>query len=221
MSAIHYKFRSALEYSTLLFDGLSISVEELKLKIFSKEGIRVESFDLTISNPNTKQQYTNNELIPRNSSVIVQRIPRENAGRLPKLQNTSTSGIVAASNSNSSLRNADHVPSEGFSIMTEQERLEHVKNVSYQKYHPQNYKKWSVEACRNTRLRLTCVINAYSLVTGIATVRSWLHSLVVIRRASWLTTMKIIESNAHVVSMSLNFKSNKLERSLTLALSWS
>lgn len=86
MSSIHYKLKSTLEYKTLTFEGLHISVDELKREICDKENIRSESFDLNLTNAHTKRQYGAEELIPRNSSVIVQRVPRENAAKLPKVQ---------------------------------------------------------------------------------------------------------------------------------------
>ena len=86
MSSIHYKFRATLEYKTLTFDGLHISVDELKRVICEKENIRTESFDLVLTNAHTKRQYSSEELVPRNSSVVIQRIPRDNALKLPKVQ---------------------------------------------------------------------------------------------------------------------------------------
>jgi len=85
-SNVHYRFRATLEYKTLTFNGLHISVEELKRLISEKENIRAESFDLKISNVATKREYESEELVPRNSSVLVTRIPRENALKLPKVQ---------------------------------------------------------------------------------------------------------------------------------------
>lgn len=86
MSSIHYKFKATLEYKTLTFDGLHISVADLKRVICEKENIRTESFDLLLTNAHTKRQYSSEELVPRNSSVIIQRIPRDNAAKLPKVQ---------------------------------------------------------------------------------------------------------------------------------------
>lgn len=86
MSSIHYKFKATLEYKTLTFDGLHISVADLKRSICEKESIRTESFDLLLTNAHTKRQYNAEELVPRNSSVIIQRIPRDTAGKLPKVQ---------------------------------------------------------------------------------------------------------------------------------------
>uniref|UniRef100_A0A914XC56 DWNN domain-containing protein n=1 Tax=Plectus sambesii TaxID=2011161 RepID=A0A914XC56_9BILA len=49
MSCIHYKFRASLEYKTLTFDGLHISVADLKREICEKENIKAESFDLVMN----------------------------------------------------------------------------------------------------------------------------------------------------------------------------
>ncbi|TKR95418.1 hypothetical protein L596_009592 [Steinernema carpocapsae] len=142
MSSIHYKFRSSLESKCHTFDGLHISVAELKKAIYTKEGLREESFELVLSNGHTKRTYAEpNELIPRNSSVIVQRMPRENAGKLPKVQDTSTSGIVQTV-----LNAADgpkHIGQEEYDKMTEEERIQHMKNVSSFKYQPANFKRQS------------------------------------------------------------------------------
>lgn len=86
MSSIHYKLKSTLQYKTLTFDGLHISVDDLKRVICEKENIKTESFDLILTNAHTKRQYSADDLVPRNSSVLVQRIPRDNAVKLPKVQ---------------------------------------------------------------------------------------------------------------------------------------
>ncbi|KAL3997151.1 DWNN domain family protein [Acanthocheilonema viteae] len=140
MSSIHYKFKATLEYKTLVFDGLHISVIDLKKEICEKENIKAESFDLVLTNAHTKRQYTGDELIPRNSSVIVQRIPRDNAAKLPKVQDTTNSGIVTKSIP-AEAPVVGHIDSEEFDKMTEEERLAHVKEVSTYKYLPSNFQK--------------------------------------------------------------------------------
>ncbi|EJD74541.1 hypothetical protein LOAG_18154 [Loa loa] len=140
MSSIHYKFKATLEYKTLVFDGLHISVTDLKKEICEKENIKAESFDLVLTNAHTKRQYTGDELIPRNSSVIVQRIPRDNAAKLPKVQDTTNSGIVTKPTP-AETSVVGHIDSEEFDKMTEEERLAHIKEVSTYKYLPSNFQK--------------------------------------------------------------------------------
>ncbi|XP_075346377.1 E3 ubiquitin-protein ligase RBBP6-like [Mycteria americana] len=76
MSCVHYKFSSKLNYDTVTFNGLNISLCDLKRQIMSCEKLKVANCDLQITNAQTKEEYTDdNALIPRNSSVIVRRIP--------------------------------------------------------------------------------------------------------------------------------------------------
>ncbi|KAM7448559.1 E3 ubiquitin-protein ligase rbbp6 [Porites harrisoni] len=77
MSCIHYKFRSALEYDTITFDGLSISLADLKHSIIAqKKFAKNTDFDLEVTNAQTKEQYKDDmTMIPKNSSVVVRRIP--------------------------------------------------------------------------------------------------------------------------------------------------
>ncbi|XP_061224913.1 E3 ubiquitin-protein ligase RBBP6-like isoform X2 [Neopsephotus bourkii] len=75
MSCIHYKFFSKLNYDTVTFSGLDISLCDLKCKIMRKEKLKAANCDLQISNAQTKEEYTEDALIPKNSSVIVKRIP--------------------------------------------------------------------------------------------------------------------------------------------------
>lgn len=56
MSCIHYKFRSSLEYDTITFDGLAISLGDLKRSIMAQKKIaKVTDFDLEITNAQTKE----------------------------------------------------------------------------------------------------------------------------------------------------------------------
>ncbi|XP_051052009.1 E3 ubiquitin-protein ligase RBBP6-like [Phodopus roborovskii] len=76
MSCVHYKFSSKLHYDIVTFDGLYISLCDLKKKIMRREKLKATLSDLQISNAQTKEDYPeDNALIPKNSSVIVRRIP--------------------------------------------------------------------------------------------------------------------------------------------------
>ncbi|XP_008560490.1 E3 ubiquitin-protein ligase RBBP6 isoform X2 [Microplitis demolitor] len=75
--SVHYKFKSALESDIVSFDGLHISVADLKKAIFHQKRIgKNADFDLLITNAETKEDYTDdNTLIPKNTSLIVARVP--------------------------------------------------------------------------------------------------------------------------------------------------
>lgn len=54
--SIHYKFKSALDYDTITFDGLHISVSDLKKSIvFQKKLGKATDFDLRITNAQTNE----------------------------------------------------------------------------------------------------------------------------------------------------------------------
>ncbi|KAM6396253.1 E3 ubiquitin-protein ligase RBBP6-like [Rhynochetos jubatus] len=89
MSCVHYKFFSKLTYDTVTFNGLHISMHDLKQQIMRREKLKASHCDLQITNAQTKEEYTDDKaLIPRNSSVIVRRIPVGGA------QATSKAGAV-------------------------------------------------------------------------------------------------------------------------------
>lgn len=106
MSCVHYKFKSQQDYDTLTFDGLHISVADLKRAIKDKNKMAgLLDSDLQITDAQSKkgeidliiiyQLYLNyiflvfendKDLIQRNSSVIVARVPLQSQSkiRLPK-----------------------------------------------------------------------------------------------------------------------------------------
>lgn len=54
--SVHYKFKSALDFDTISFDGLHISVADLKREIISKKKLgKTQDFDLQITNAQTKE----------------------------------------------------------------------------------------------------------------------------------------------------------------------
>ncbi|CAE1273637.1 RBBP6 [Acanthosepion pharaonis] len=77
MSSVHYKFKSCLQYDTVTFDGLHISLIDLKKAIIQQKKLgKSTEFDLQITNAQSKQRYIYEEdLIPKNASVIVTRVP--------------------------------------------------------------------------------------------------------------------------------------------------
>ncbi|XP_042645041.1 E3 ubiquitin-protein ligase RBBP6-like [Tyto alba] len=76
MACIHYKFASKLHYDALTFSGPHISLRDLRRQIMAREKLKAANCHLQISNAQSKEEYTDdNALIPKNSSVIVRRIP--------------------------------------------------------------------------------------------------------------------------------------------------
>lgn len=95
--SVHYKFKSALDYDTVTFDGLHISVKDLKNSIIQQKRIgKSTDFDLQVTNAQTKEgkltkAHTNylslipnlkfpeyndeTALIPKNTSLLIARVP--------------------------------------------------------------------------------------------------------------------------------------------------
>lgn len=55
MSCVHYKFSSKLNYDTVTFDGLHISLFDLKRQIMGREKLKAADCDLQITNAQTKE----------------------------------------------------------------------------------------------------------------------------------------------------------------------
>ena len=54
--SIHYKFKSAIDYDTITFDGLHISVADLKKAIVHQKKLgKATDFDLLITNAQTNE----------------------------------------------------------------------------------------------------------------------------------------------------------------------
>lgn len=54
--SVHYKFKSAREFDTVTFDGLHISVRDLKKAILHQKRIgKNTDFDLQVTNAQTKE----------------------------------------------------------------------------------------------------------------------------------------------------------------------
>lgn len=69
-----------MDYDTLTFDGLHISLADLKKAIIQKKMGKNNDFDLQVTNAQTKEVYSaDTDLVPKNASVIVSRIPLINA----------------------------------------------------------------------------------------------------------------------------------------------
>ena len=53
MSLVHYKFKSGLDYQHVKFDGLHISVADMKKEIVAQRQLRLGDFELEIANAQT------------------------------------------------------------------------------------------------------------------------------------------------------------------------
>jgi E3 ubiquitin-protein ligase RBBP6 len=64
--SVHYKFKSALDFDTITFDGLHISVTDLKKAIVHQKRLgKTCDFDLQITNAQTKEGKKNINVISK------------------------------------------------------------------------------------------------------------------------------------------------------------
>ena len=69
--SVHYKFKSALSFDTITFDGLHISVRDLKKAILQQKQIgKATDFDLQITNAQSNEG-NNATQNPQNTLIVV------------------------------------------------------------------------------------------------------------------------------------------------------
>ncbi|KHJ47986.1 DWNN domain protein [Trichuris suis] len=145
MSCIHYKFKSSLDYRTVTFDGLHLSLCELKRMIFDRERIRASDFDLLVTNAQTNEVYdVDTAVVVRNSSVIVSRIPVEAQRKLPKIWDRGMDGVVPkqVTTETPSVANSPVNRLSAYSeAMSEEEKLKKMQEESTSDYDPSRYQR--------------------------------------------------------------------------------
>lgn len=136
--SVHYKFKSTLDYDTVSFDGLHISVADLKKAIFHQKRIgKNTDFDLQITNAQTKEDYTDdNALIAKNTSLIVARVPLTVQQKRSWDRNEAPSFSNLKDESNLG-RAVDLTRLDG----SEEDKIRAMMTQSTQDYDPSNYMK--------------------------------------------------------------------------------
>ena len=76
-STVHYKFKSQKDYDAVVFDGMFISVGDLKSRIVDKKGLgRDQACELLLTNAQNDEEYSDDTtMVWKNTSVIVKRVP--------------------------------------------------------------------------------------------------------------------------------------------------
>ncbi|XP_026723112.1 E3 ubiquitin-protein ligase RBBP6-like [Athene cunicularia] len=87
MPCVHFQFSSQLRRDTVTFSGLHISLGDLKHEIMGRQKLKAANCDLRVTNAETREEYTDDSaLIPKNSSVIVRRVPARGVKTTSKTQ---------------------------------------------------------------------------------------------------------------------------------------
>ncbi|XP_040077166.1 E3 ubiquitin-protein ligase RBBP6 isoform X2 [Ixodes scapularis] len=142
--SVHYKFKSSLDFDTVTFDGLHISVSDLKKSILQQKKIgKAADFDLQITNAQTKEVYTADDvLIPKNTSVIISRVPVTSTGR--KNWERNRDGDHSQQDVNSPSRNYEKLSKTADLVnakATEEDKIKAMMTQSSQEYDPSKYVK--------------------------------------------------------------------------------
>lgn len=74
-SVINYKFFSLKNSSKIFFEGLGLQGWELKSEIISQKQMSSDDFDLLLYESETNAEINDEQIIYRNSSVLVKRVP--------------------------------------------------------------------------------------------------------------------------------------------------
>jgi len=139
--SVHYKFKSSLTYDTVTFDGLHISVGDLKKEIIKQKKMgKSADYDLQIIDAQTKQGYNkDSDLIPKNTSVIVARVPSSNANRkhFDKNENNSTQNDGSSKGAFEVIKQSNLSGSQ----VSEDEKIKAMVSQSTQDYDPSKYVK--------------------------------------------------------------------------------
>ena len=105
MSIIYWKFKNARldDFSSITFEGPFISVLDLKRAIYQKKKLNPtndasKSFDLKLSNAQTGQEFADDStFVPRNTSVIVRRVPSHTRHTKKLLEPLQHNAVIATS----------------------------------------------------------------------------------------------------------------------------
>ncbi|KAH9811558.1 DWNN domain-containing protein [Melampsora americana] len=79
---VYYRFKSQKDFQRIVFDGIGISVWDLKREIITDAKLgKGTDFDFAIYNADTDEEYKNDHaIVPRSSSVIARRLPPKRSG---------------------------------------------------------------------------------------------------------------------------------------------
>lgn len=136
--SVHYKFKSGKEAHTITFDSLHISVGELKKCIMQQRKIgKSAELDLQVTNAQTKEVYESDSiLIPKNTSVIVARVPVAAAKKSWNKNDKSNDNNTFSTDENTKIiKSNNNNLTEG----TEDDKIKEMLTQSTKDYDPSKY----------------------------------------------------------------------------------
>lgn len=114
--SVHYKFKNTLNYDAIKFDGVYIGASELKNKIVQQK--KMGQSELKLENEDTGQTYSDDQQIPKNTKIIVVRLPFANNNKRTRqmanqpyptrFANANSSGSTNQNHTNNNNHNHHH-----------------------------------------------------------------------------------------------------------------
>ncbi|KAH8237404.1 hypothetical protein KR038_010996 [Drosophila bunnanda] len=135
--SVHYKFKSTLNFDTITFDGLHISVADLKREIVQQKRLgKIIDFDLQITNAQSKEEYKDDGvLIPKNTTLIISRIPIAHPAKKGWEPPPAADNAFAAATSKQDAFNMDLSKMQG----SEEDKIQAMMMQSTVDYDPKTY----------------------------------------------------------------------------------
>ncbi|KAH8254691.1 hypothetical protein KR032_011683 [Drosophila birchii] len=135
--SVHYKFKSTLNFDTITFDGLHISVADLKREIVQQKRLgKIIDFDLQITNAQSKEEYKDDGvLIPKNTTLIISRIPIAHPAKKGWEPPAATDNAFAAATGKQEAFNMDLSKMQG----SEEDKIQAMMMQSTVDYDPKTY----------------------------------------------------------------------------------
>lgn len=114
--SVHYKFKNTINYDAVKFDGVYISASDLKSIIVQQK--KLGHSELQVENEDTGQLYTDDQMIPKNTNIVVSRLPFASSNKRTRLMSNqpyparfsgnANSGGVTSNNLHNNSNNNNH-----------------------------------------------------------------------------------------------------------------
>eukprot|EP01031_Cornospumella_fuschlensis_P052773 gene52773-64481_t len=90
LSEVHFRMHHGKDFEKVTFSGNGIKLLDLKKEIVDKKKITgTLDFDLKVTDESNKEYVDDDEIVPKNASVVVRRVPAKNAkaGLIARINN--------------------------------------------------------------------------------------------------------------------------------------
>lgn len=135
--SIHYKFKNTINYDAIKFDGICIAARDLK-NIIEKKNSLANSI-LKLENEETGQTYSDDELIPKNTNLVISRLPFSTKRTRPtaKVSGAGTSSATSGGSDIAGGREAMELVST--KNMSEEEKIKYIQSQSTKDFDVNRY----------------------------------------------------------------------------------